>query len=277
MFCKYCGSSLEDDSLFCYKCGAKVNAVQTDEKTCDSEEDSTNLTETEEEVKKERKLHPALTFIGKILYKIFSFCQGVGFVGLMSFLIVCIIGLLLYGRVYLFSGYKITFVISALNMIFMKIGYLGIFLKVVTSYVFKVGKNKTKQKRNRVIALLCCCIVGSTVSFICGTIQVNRSDDTSTQIISVEDGTELEYTRKEIVSGHTVIYCNITNTTDKLSTPTRFRNVEVKAVIKNSSGKIIATEKVVAVDSTWLMPGESRVFFYMIESTNVSTVTLTIV
>ena len=277
MFCKYCGSSLEDDSLFCYKCGAKVNVVQTNVKTCDSEEDSTNLTETEEEVKKERKLHPALTFIGKILYKIFSFCQGVGFVGLMSFLIVCIIGLLLYGRVYLFSGYKITFVISALNMIFMKIGYLGIFLKVVTSYVFKVGKNKTKQKRNRVIALLCCCIVGSTVSFICGTIQVNRSDDTSTQIISVEDGTELEYTRKEIVSGHTVIYCNITNTTDKLSTPTRFRNVEVKAVIKNSSGKIIATEKVVAVDSTWLMPGESRVFFYMIESTNVSTVTLTIV
>lgn len=32
MFCKYCGSKLRDDAVFCTNCGKKITAVKVEEK-----------------------------------------------------------------------------------------------------------------------------------------------------------------------------------------------------------------------------------------------------
>ena len=58
---------------------------------------------------------------------------------------------------------------------------------------------------------------------------------------------------------------------------TRYRYVKVKAVFKNYSGSIVDTDWTYAVDSTWLEPGESKTFYYMVQNTNIKSATLSFV
>ena len=58
---------------------------------------------------------------------------------------------------------------------------------------------------------------------------------------------------------------------------TRYRYVKVKALFKNYSGSIVDTDWTYAVDSTWLEPGESKTFYYMVKNTKIKSATLSFV
>ena len=75
---------------------------------------------------------------------------------------------------------------------------------------------------------------------------------------------------------YTYVYCTVTNVSSKY-VATRYRYVKVKAQFKNYSGSIVDTDWTYAVDSTWLEPGESKTFYYMVKNTNIKSATLSFV
>lgn len=100
------------------------------------------------------------------------------------------------------------------------------------------------------------------------------------QTVSKEKGLKLKVEKIETSSyggDFTTVYCSIENVSESYGNATVYRNVKVKAVFKDSKGKILDTKWTYAIGSTYLDCGEKKTFKYMVESNYVKTVELSFV
>jgi len=163
MYCKFCGEKIEDDSIFCGNCGAKLASEEGKSTIPTAPNDSkmNSLPEDEKPVKKSSG--KALTVVQKIV----SGCLIAGIVGAVLFFGIVVVGLIAYGRVYLFDGYAFTRVLTIISLILMITGICAIITKSILYFKFKIGTfPKTVLKRILLIVLALSCLIFSIVGFV---------------------------------------------------------------------------------------------------------------
>ena len=117
MFCKYCGHKIDDNSSFCSNCGKKV--IITPETIEDTNVDSESaIIET---TKKARFSENTKNIINKILYGTLI----LGILGVGLFLGIILVGLIAYGKVYLFDGDTFTKILSIISIVQMVMAAYG--------------------------------------------------------------------------------------------------------------------------------------------------------
>ena len=243
MFCKNCGTQLSDDSKFCSNCGYKTENTNSDESTENIEIDNSQI-ESKSETTNPSSSNRLKELYNKISDKLFLR----GFVSAAFLSIVSIINLKLKS----------------------------------------INKLTKKDFISLTIVLLVLCVVFSTWGFID---YANEQDSESSYGDGSYSGSYNDYYSSGIdksiglslkvdsikTSGsYTYVYCTVTNVSSKY-VATRYRYVKVKAQFKNYSGSIVDTDWTYAVDSTWLEPGESKSFYYMVQNTNIKSATLSFV
>jgi len=278
MFCKFCGENIEDNSVFCSKCGAKLNAEDETEKIIEKDVDSS-------EISIEKKPSRFLSIMQKIIFG----CIITGIVGATSFLVTILVGLIGYGEVYLFDGYYFTKVLTIINIVLMLIGASAVIVKCVLNLAFKIGNfPKTIIKRILVISLAVICVGFSVWGFIdCSNTAYDYYDDDYSSggsysggyetTVSKYIGLSLSVTEIETSGSYVYVYCSIKNVSRSYGTATKYRYVKVKATFKDRYGSVLDTDWTYAVDSSWLNPGETKTFYYMVRNTSVKSATLSII
>lgn len=134
MICKHCGATIDDNSTICTNCGERV---------AEEENKTQNAPST--------SISPE-TINGFNKFCIVGFILGV--LGLVILYAIIMVGLCVYGRVYLFDGYAFTAVLSALSIIFIILGLVSLFIKAVLYYSYGVGEiSMTVIKRILIIAI----------------------------------------------------------------------------------------------------------------------------
>ena len=139
MICNVCGQKIEEGQMFCPKCGAKVETTSTDSSTT-----TTSATTS-------RKLPT-------IVQKIYSIGMILGIVGAALFFGIVLIGLILYGKVFLFNGYDFTKVLTIISIVLMLIGFCSIVVKIVLGLILKVNNTQiptVKKVLPIVLAVAC--------------------------------------------------------------------------------------------------------------------------
>lgn len=288
MFCKNCGTQLSDDSKFCSNCGYKTEDANSNE-SIESIEIDNNPVEAEREI-----TNPSSTIRLKELYNKISdklFLGGFVFAtfGTILFVGIILVSLIGWGKVYLYGGYDFTSVLTTISLIFMLLGFVVLSIVSIINLKLKSINRLTKKVFiSLTIVLLVLCVAFSTWGFID---YANEQDSGSSYGDGSYNGSYNDYyssgTDKSIglslkvdsikTSGsYTYVYCTVTNVSSKY-VATRYRYVKVKALFKNYSGSIVDTDWTYAVDSTWLEPGESKTFYYMVKNTNVKSATLSFV
>lgn len=177
MFCKFCGEKIENDSIFCSNCGAKLtNNEKTDVVSTEiTDEQLVGLNKIEESIKKSP--NKAFYIIQKIIFS----CLIAGIVGISLFIGIVLVGLIVYGRVYLFDGYEFTKVLSIISIILMMIGLCSVIVKSVLFFILKIGTFPTTIiKRILVIVLAVACLGFSIWGFVdCSNNNYNYDSDYS--------------------------------------------------------------------------------------------------
>ena len=166
MFCKFCGAQLDDNAAFCSKCGANLSApaeqptapVEQPAEVAATPEGNGTPAPTKKAISE--KTH-------KTVDKCFLAGTIVGAVGAGGFLLIVLLGLILYGRVYLFDGYTFTKALSIISIIFMLTGLCSVIAKMILSLRFKIGTFPKKVfKRILLIALAVFCLGFSIWGFV---------------------------------------------------------------------------------------------------------------
>lgn len=154
MFCKFCGNEIVDNAIFCSKCGAKLTIEEKTDIVSSEIIDATNsLNGNEKPIKK--KADKILNIIQKVVFG----CLIAGIVGITLFLGIVLVGLFVYGRVYLFDGYVFTKVLSIMSIVLMMIGLCSVISKSVLFFIFKIGTFPTTIiKRILMIVLAVACL-----------------------------------------------------------------------------------------------------------------------
>lgn len=163
MFCKFCGKKIEDNAIFCSNCGAKLTSEEkTNVLSSEIIDTTTNgLNENEKPIKK--KSDKILNIIQKVVFG----CLIAGIAGITLFLGIVLVGLFVYGRVYLFDGYDFTKVLSIISIVLMLIGVCGIITKAVLHFIFKIETfPRSTIKRILVIVLAVACLGCSIWGFV---------------------------------------------------------------------------------------------------------------
>ncbi len=288
MFCKNCGTQLSDDSKFCSNCGCKIEETTSPENTenieidnsqVETESDTTNLSSTNRLKEVYNKISDKL-FLGGFISAAFGTILFVGIV------LVSLIG---WGEVYLYGGYDFTAVLTTISLIFMLLGFVVLSIVSIINLKLKSIKKLTKKVFiSLTIVLLVLCVAFSTWGFIdyaneqdsgssYGDGSYNGSyNDYYSSGVDKSIGLSLKVDRMKTSGSYTYVYCTVTNVSSKY-VATRYRYVKVKAQFKNYSGSIVDTDWTYAVDSTWLEPGESKTFYYMVKNTNIKSATLSFV
>lgn len=88
---------------------------------------------------------------------------------------------------------------------------------------------------------------------------------------------KVEEIEKSSYSDFTTVYCSVENVSESYGNATAYRYVKVKAVFKDSTGKILDTDWTYAIGAVWLNSGEKKTFKYMVENKWVKTVELSFV
>ena len=135
MICNVCGEKIEEGQKFCPKCGAKIEPMST----------LKNTTTTSATTNKN---------LSRTILKICSIGMIFGIVGSALFFGIVLIGLILYGTVFLYGGYDFTKVLTTISIVFMLIGFCSIVAKCILSYIFKINDEKTSTAKKALIILL---------------------------------------------------------------------------------------------------------------------------
>lgn len=288
MFCKNCGTQLSDDSKFCFNCGYKtedansnesIESKEIDNRQVETESDTTNLSSTNRLKEVYNKISDKL-FLGGFVSAAFGTILFVGII-LVSF-----VG---WGEVYLYGGYDFTSVLTTISLIFMLLGFVVLSIVSIINLKLKSIKKLTKKVFiSLTIVLLVLCVAFSTWGFIDyaneqdsgssygdGSYHGSYNDNYSSGI-DKRIGLSLKVDSIKTSGSYTYVYCTVTNVSSKYIA-TKYRYVKVKAQFKNYSGSIVDTDWTYAVDSTWLEPGESKTFYYMVKNTNIKSAILSFV
>ena len=287
MFCRNCGSKLEDDAKICYVCGEKIQEYVTLDKN--TERASNNAVE---DILEKRETPTYLTNQShqkylNILFKIGFASAAFGAILFAGIVIVSLIG---WGKVFLYDGYEFTAKLTTMSIIFMLFGI------VVLTPVFIVNlKRKSINKlAKKVVVNLSIILTVLCVAFsACGLgnyvkEQDKRSNNSSGNSYggSYNDyyssgtdksiGLSLKVDRVRTSGNYTYVDCTVTNVSSKY-VATKYRYVKVKAQFKDRSGEIVDTDWTYAVDSAWLEPGESKTFDFMVKNTSIVSANLSFV
>ena len=174
MFCKYCGEKIEENSMFCNRCGAKLVENNKSINRTESVEEDSIVNDAKPKKNNDKIINVAQKsiFVSLIL----------GLIGFTAFLVTIIVGLIAYGRVYLYDGYDFTKVLVTISIVFMLIGVCAVICKSVLYFVFKIGTFPTTLvKRILIIGLAVTCVAFSIWGFAnCGNSRhKNESNDNS--------------------------------------------------------------------------------------------------
>lgn len=200
MFCKFCREKIEDNAIFCSKCGAKLTSEEkTNVLSSEIIDTTTNgLNENEKPIKK--KSDKVLNIIQKVVFG----CLIAGIAGITLFLGIVLVGLFAYGRVYLFHGYDFTKVLSIISIVLMLIGVCGIITKAILCFIFKIEAfPRSTLKRILVIVLAVACLSCSIWGFVdCGNNNYNYDSNYDSSYDSEYSGgsTTTSITRSQAIS-----------------------------------------------------------------------------
>ena len=288
MFCKNCGIQLSDDNKFCSNCGCKIEETTSPENTENIEIDNGQI-EAESETKTPSSTNRFKELYNKISDKLFLGGFVSAAFGTILFVGIILVTLVGWGEVYLYGGYDFTSVLTTISLIFMLLGFVVLSIISIINLKLKSIKKLTKKVFiSLTIVLLVLCVAFSTWGFIdyaneqdsgssYGDGSYNGSyNDNYSSGIDKRIGLSLKVDSIKISGSYTYVYCTVTNVSSKY-VATRYRYVKVKAQFKNYSGSIVDTDWVYAVDSTWLEPGESKTFYYMVKNTNIKSAKLSFV
>ncbi len=284
MFCKNCGSQLAENSKFCSNCGLETEK-SIDTNSMENLEESSNAANE----KSNENTNSFQGWYQQHSEKLFLVSFSSAAFGVILFLGIVLISLIGWGKIYLYGGYDVTATLTTISLFFMLLGL------VVLSPIFIVNqKSKSiiklteKTFSSLTIVLITLCIIFSIWCFIDYANEQNSSSfsDGSSYNSSYNDyyssgvnkniGLSLKVDNIKVSGNYTYVYCTVTNVSSKYIA-TKYRYVKVKAQFKNSSGAIVDTDWTYAIDSTWLDPGESKSFHYMVQNTNIKSATLSFV
>jgi hypothetical protein len=288
MFCKNCGTQLSDDSKFCSNCGYKTEDANSNE-SIESIEIDNNQVEAEHEINNPSSTNCLKEVYNKISDKLFlgSFVSAA--FGTILFVGIILVSLIGWGEVYLYGGYDFTSVLTTISLIFMLLGFVVLsIISIINLKLKSINKLTKKVFISLTIVLLVLCVAFSTW----GVIDYANEQDSGSSYgdgsysgsyndyyssgIDKSIGLSLKVDSIKTSGSYTYVYCTVTNVSSKY-VATRYRYVKVKAQFKNYSGSIVDTDWTYAVDSTWLEPGESKTFYYMVQNTNIKSATLSFV
>lgn len=285
MFCKNCGIKLEDDVKFCPSCGTRYETptepwantfVENSNTYSTYNEDNPDHTDgsiVEEESPKQIK-------VKKIFKKALLGSIAVAAIGVALFIAAIIICLIESG------GLNLCRYAETLTIISIIVTAVG-FVLVTPLWIFNAVSKKYKFTESKklkicalVLAVLCLgffiwgVIDKTNTAYPSGSYYSGSSyNNNYSSGISKSIGLSMKVDSIKTSGSYTYVYCSITNVSSKY-VATRYRYVKVKAQFKNYSGSIVDTDWTYAVDSTWLEPGETKTFYYMVKNTNIKSATL---
>ena len=290
MFCKKCGHQLDDGAKFCINCGTKVG--EDAEKELPSEEVSVETgIDTEVNQTSEQKNGASAgeaedknATLKKVFDKVFLGGLIAASVGVIVFLGIVLVSLIGWGEVYLFGGYDFLKPLVSACIVLMIVGAVAIGTAFIANLKLKSNVKLSKMLFKVVsVILVLACIVFS----VWGVVDCNGESGSGSggssggssgggsyggsynSGLSKTLGLSLKVDSIKTSSSYTYVYCTVKNVSSTYNLPTKYRYVKVKALFKNYYGSIVDTDWTYAVDSTWLEPGESKTFYFMVRDTSV--------
>ncbi len=288
MFCKNCGTQLSDSSRFCSNCGYKIEDTNSNKSTESIEIDIGQI-EAESETTNPSSTNRFKELYNKTSNKLFLGGFVAAAFGIILFIGIVLVSFIGWGEVYLYGGYDFTSVLTTISLIFMLLGFVVLSIVSIINLKLKSINRLTKKVFiSLTIVLLVLCVAFSTW----GVIDYANEQDSGSSYgdgsysgsyndyyssgVDKSIGLSLKVDSIKTSGSYTYVYCTVTNVSSKY-VATRYRYVKVKAQFKNYSGSIVDTDWTYAVDSTWLEPGESKTFYYMVQNTNIKSATLSFV
>lgn len=175
MYCKFCGTKNEDDAVLCCQCGAQIGKEEQKDASVEQtagQEEREEVPAAQPTVSDEKNEGTATepSKLTKVIQKCLLGSYIAGLTGLAIFLGIVVVGLIAYGKVYLFHGYTYTKVLSIISIVLMLIGVCGVIAKCILSLAFKIGKFPKKAiKKVMLISLAAVCLGCSVWGFVdCG-------------------------------------------------------------------------------------------------------------
>ena len=288
MFCKNCGTQLANDSKFCSQCGNKTEEFVSGENVEGVEAGNAPI-ECECEKADISSTNRFKSLYTKIAGKLFFGGFLSAMLGTILFIGVILVGLIGWGKIYLYDGYEITAILTTVSLVFMLLGLVVLSCTVIINLKFKSIKLLTKKVFVVLsIVLIIFCVGLSTWGFIdcankpesgssySGSSYGGSYNDNYNSGVAKNIGLSLKVDNIKTSGSYTYVYCTVTNVSSKY-VATRYRYVKVKAQFKSYSGSIVDTDWTYAVDSAWLEPGESKSFYYMVKNTNIKSATLSFI
>ena len=286
-YCKNCGTQISDDSKFCSNCGYKTENTNSNKSTENIEIDNSQI-ESESETSNPSSTNRFKELYNKISDKLFLGGFVSAAFGTILFVGIILVSLIGWGEVYLYGGYDFTARLTTISLVFMLLGLTVLTCVSLFNLKFKSIKLLTKKSFIVMsIALIISCIGLSVWGFAdyaneqdsgssYGDGSYGGYNDYYSSGIDKSIGLSLKVDSIKNSGNYTYVYCTVTNVSSKY-VATKYRYVKVKAQFKNYSGSIVDTDWTYAVDSTWLEPGESKTFYYMVQNTNIKSATLSFV